>query len=40
MSFSHLTQAGVVQLDAGLMDGATLQVGAVAVVERVNGRGD
>ncbi len=32
---SHLNQAGVVQLDAGLMDGATLQVGAVAAVERV-----
>ena len=32
---SHLNQAGVVQLDAGLMDGATLQVGAVAAIERV-----
>lgn len=32
---SHLNQAGVVQLDAGLMDGATLQVGAVAAVERI-----
>jgi beta-aspartyl-peptidase (threonine type) len=32
---SHLNQAGVVQLDAGMMDGATLQVGAVAGVERL-----
>ena len=32
---SHLNQAGVVQLDAGIMDGATLQVGSVAAVERV-----
>ena len=32
---SHLNQAGVVQLDAGMMDGATLQVGAVAAVERL-----
>lgn len=32
---SHLNQAGAVQLDAGMMDGATLQVGAVAAVERV-----
>ncbi len=32
---SHLNQAGVVQLDAGIMDGATLQVGAIAAVERV-----
>lgn len=32
---SHLNQAGLVQLDAGLMDGATLQVGAVAAVERI-----
>ncbi len=32
---SHLNQAGVVQLDAGIMDGTTLQVGAVAAVERV-----
>ncbi len=29
---SHLTQAGVVELDAGMMDGATLQVGAVGAV--------
>lgn len=32
---SHLNRAGFVQLDAGMMDGATLQVGAVAAVERV-----
>lgn len=32
---SHLNRAGVVQLDAGIMDGATLQVGAVAAVEQV-----
>ena len=32
---SHLNQAGVVQLDAGMMDGATLQVGAVAAIERI-----
>ncbi len=32
---SHLNRAGVVQLDAGIMDGATLQVGAVAAIERV-----
>ena len=32
---SHLNRAGVVQLDAGVMDGATLQVGAVAAIERV-----
>ncbi len=32
---SHLNRAGVVQLDAGMMDGATLQVGAVVAVERV-----
>lgn len=32
---SHLNRAGVVQLDAGIMDGATLQVGAVAAVERI-----
>lgn len=32
---SHLNQDGVVQLDAGLMDGETLQVGAVAAVERL-----
>ncbi|MFQ5614094.1 MAG: isoaspartyl peptidase/L-asparaginase family protein [Anaerolineae bacterium] len=32
---SFLNQAGVVQLDAGVMDGATLQIGAVAAVERV-----
>ncbi len=31
---SVLTRSGVVQLDAGMMDGATLQVGAVASVER------
>ncbi|MCB0154555.1 MAG: isoaspartyl peptidase/L-asparaginase [Anaerolineae bacterium] len=32
---SHLNQAGVVQLDAGLMEGTTWQVGAVAAVERL-----
>jgi single-stranded-DNA-specific exonuclease len=32
---SHLSQTGAVQLDAGMMDGDTLQVGAVAAVERV-----
>jgi len=32
---SHLNQAGVVQLDAGMMDGDSLQVGAVAAVERI-----
>jgi len=32
---SHLNQAGVVQLDAGMMDGATLQVGAVAAIEQI-----
>ena len=32
---SHLARSGVVQLDAGMMDGATLQVGAVASVERL-----
>lgn len=32
---SHLNRAGVVQLDAGIMDGATLQVGAVAAIEQV-----
>lgn len=32
---SHLNRAGVVQLDAGMMDGATLQVGAVAAIEQV-----
>lgn len=32
---SHLNQAGVVQLDAGFMEGATLQVGAVAALERI-----
>jgi len=32
---SHLNRAGVVQLDAGIMDGTTLQVGAVAAVERL-----
>jgi beta-aspartyl-peptidase (threonine type) len=31
---SHLNRAGVVQLDAGIMDGATLQIGAVAAVEK------
>jgi beta-aspartyl-peptidase (threonine type) len=30
---SHLNQAGTVQLDSGMMDGATLQVGAIAGVE-------
>jgi beta-aspartyl-peptidase (threonine type) len=32
---SHLNRAGVVQLDAGMMDGATLQMGAVAAIERI-----
>lgn len=32
---SHLNQAGVVQLDAGIMDGTTLQVGAVAAIEGI-----
>ncbi len=32
---SHLNRAGVVQLDAGIMDGGTLQVGALAAVERL-----
>jgi beta-aspartyl-peptidase (threonine type) len=32
---SHLNRAGVVQLDAGMMDGRTLQVGAIAAIERV-----
>ncbi len=32
---SHLNRAGRVQLDAGMMEGATLQVGAVAGVERL-----
>ena len=32
---SHLNRAGVVQLDAGMMDGATWQVGAIAAVERL-----
>jgi beta-aspartyl-peptidase (threonine type) len=32
---SHLNRDGVVQLDAGIMDGATLQVGAVAAIEQV-----
>jgi beta-aspartyl-peptidase (threonine type) len=32
---AHLNQHGVVQLDAGMMDGHTYQVGAVAAIERV-----
>jgi beta-aspartyl-peptidase (threonine type) len=32
---SHLNQAGNIQLDAGIMDGAALQMGAVAAIERV-----
>ncbi len=32
---SHLNQDGVVQLDAGIMDGCTSRVGAVAAIERV-----
>ena len=32
---AHLNQHGVVQLDAGMMDGRTYQVGAVAAIERV-----
>lgn len=32
---SHLNRAGRVQLDAGIMDGETLQVGALAAVERL-----
>lgn len=32
---AHLNQEGVVQLDAGIMDGRTLQVGAVAAIEQV-----
>lgn len=32
---SHLNRAGNVQLDAGIMDGATLQVGAVAAIEQI-----
>lgn len=32
---SHLNRAGNIQLDAGIMDGLTLQVGAVAAIERV-----
>jgi beta-aspartyl-peptidase (threonine type) len=32
---AHLNQDGVVQLDAGMMDGRTYQVGAVAAVEGV-----
>ena len=32
---AHLNQDGMVQLDAGIMDGSTYQVGAVAAIERV-----
>lgn len=32
---AHLNRDGVVQLDAGIMDGRTYQVGAVAAIERV-----
>lgn len=32
---AHLNQHGVVQLDAGMMDGHTYQVGAVAAIEQV-----
>ncbi|MEJ2558427.1 MAG: isoaspartyl peptidase/L-asparaginase family protein [Anaerolineae bacterium] len=32
---AHLNQEGAVQLDAGMMDGHTYQVGAVAAIERV-----
>jgi beta-aspartyl-peptidase (threonine type) len=32
---AHLNRHGVVQLDAGMMDGRTYQVGAVAAIERV-----
>lgn len=32
---AHLNQCGVVQLDAGVMDGRTYQIGAVAAIERV-----
>ncbi len=32
---SHLNRAGGIQLDAGMMDGNTLQVGAVAAIENV-----
>jgi beta-aspartyl-peptidase (threonine type) len=32
---AYLNQHGVVQLDAGIMDGRTYQVGAVAAIERV-----
>jgi L-asparaginase / beta-aspartyl-peptidase len=32
---SFLNEAGFIQLDAGLMDGASLQLGAVAAMERV-----
>ena len=32
---SHLNRVGDIQLDAGIMDGSTLQMGAVAAIERV-----
>lgn len=32
---AHLNQLGIVQLDAGIMDGCTYQIGAVAAIERV-----